>query len=86
MTQIDYYIAPSDKIFDEIKKESIKIWKTYDDTYGYATEKIDHVKRIGNYADNWGSIVGMFDSSNQSKLFANLSPEASRFIKERIWG
>lgn len=72
----DYYIAPSDEVFNEIKEKSIEIWQTYDDTYGYATEKIDRVKSISNFKDNWGSIVGMFDSTNQQKLLAKLSPEA----------
>lgn len=72
----DYYKAPSDEIFNEIKGKSIEIWGTYDDTYGYASEKIDRVKSINNVKDNWGSIVGMFDSTNQQKLLAKLSPEA----------
>ena len=72
----DYYTAPSDEVFNEIKEKSIEIWQTYDDTYGYATGKIERVNSITNFKDNWGAIVGMFDSTNQQKLLAKLSPEA----------
>lgn len=79
---MSYYDAPSDEIFDEIKEKAIEIWQTYDDTYGYATEKIEQVKSITNVKDNWGFIVGMFDSNNQQKLLAKLSPEAQDKIRE----
>jgi len=79
-----YYEAPSDEIFEEIKKEAIKIWKTYDDTYGYASGKIDRIKDIGNIQDNAMSIISMFDSSNIAKLLVNLSPDARTHITERI--
>lgn len=78
----DYYTAPSDKVFNEIKEAAIEIWQTYDDTYGYATEKITRVREITNVKDNWGYIVGMFDSPNQQKLLAKLSPEARAKVEQ----
>lgn len=78
----DYYTAPSDAVFEEIKARAIEIWQTYDDTYGYATEKIERVKSITNVKDNWGFIVGMFDSPNQQKLLAKLSPEAREKVAQ----
>lgn len=78
----DYYTAPSDEVFNEIKEKAIEIWQTYDDTYGYATEKIEQVKSITNVRDNWGFIVGMFDSLNQQKLLAKLSPEAKEKVAQ----
>lgn len=77
-----YDDAPSDAIFNEIKREAIKIWQGYDDTYGYATEKIDQVNSIANYRDNWGTMVGMFDQNNQLKLLLALSPEAVEKVSE----
>jgi len=77
-----YDDAPSDEIFDEIKQAAIKIWHTYDDTYGYATEKIAYVNSITNIRDNWGTIVGMFDRSNQIKLLSELSSEAMTKVAE----
>ena len=79
-----YYQAPSDEIFEEIKKESINIWKTYDDTYDYATGKIKRIKDITNISDNGMYMVAMFDMSNRRKLLGNLSKEAQDFIMERI--
>ena len=80
----DYYTAPSDEVFNEIKEKSIEIWRTYDDTYGYATEKIERVNSITNFKDNWGAIVGMFDSTNQQKLLAKLSPEAREKVEKWV--
>lgn len=77
-----YYDAPSDEVFDEIKQAAIEIWQTYDDTYGYASEKINYVKSIKNFRDNWGTLVGMFDGINQQKLLAKLSPEAKDKVGE----
>lgn len=77
-----YDTAPSDKIFNEIKEAAIAIWETYDDTYGYASEKINQVNSLTNFKDNWGTMVGMFDSVNQIKLFNSLSKRAQNKVKE----
>ena len=77
-----YYDAPSDKIFNEMKQCAIKIWQSYDDTYGYASEKIAMVNSITNVKDNWGTIVGMFDWNNQQLLLEMLSPEAQEKVRE----
>ena len=77
-----YYDAPSDEIFNEIKEKAIEIWQSYDDTYGYATEKITRVNSITNFKDNWGTIVGMFDNPNQQKLVNKLSDEAREKVMQ----
>lgn len=77
-----YNDAPTDEVFSEIKQVAIEIWKTYDDEFGYATEKISIVNSITNFKDNWGTIVGMFDYPNQLKLLSKLSPEAIAKVKE----
>lgn len=79
---MSYYDAPSQEVFDEIKAKAVEIWQTYDDTYGYASEKIARVNEITNVKDNWGFIVGMFDHTNQQKLLAKLSPEAQEKVRE----
>lgn len=79
---MSYNDAPSDEVFEDIKANAIKIWQTYDDTYGYASEKIDRVNSITNVKDNWGTIVGMFDSTNQAKLLALVKPESKEKIME----
>jgi len=80
----DYYTPPSDKIFEEIKEKSIEIWKTYDDSYGYATEKTDRIKDLKNIQDNGMTMVAMFDSENQVKLANTLSDEAKMAIRDRM--
>jgi hypothetical protein len=73
--------TPSDEIFNDIKQAAIQIWNTYDDTYGYRTEKLDRVNSIPNYKDNWWTFVGMFDFPNQTKLLNLVSPESSKLIR-----
>jgi len=79
---MSYYDAPSDEVFNEIKQAAIAIWETYDDTYGYATEKINSIKDITNVRDNWGYMVGMFDQDNQLKLFMAIGDDAKQKMAE----
>lgn len=79
-----YYTAPTQEVFDDIKENAIKIWKTYDDQFGYATDKINSIKDIGNVKDNYMYMVSMFDSNNQAKLFDMVKPETATLIKEAI--
>ena len=79
-----YYTPPTDEVFEEIKHMSIEIWNTYDDTYGYATEKISRIRDLKNIQDNAMYIVAMFDLSNLFELSALLSDKANDFIRSRL--
>jgi len=79
-----YYQPPKDKVFNEMKKESIKIWKSYDDTYGYASEKINKVKDLRNVSDNFMYMFAMFDVFNQRKLLSSLSDASRIAIRLRL--
>lgn len=79
-----YYQAPTQEVFDEVKQKSIEIWKTYDDTYGYATGKIDRIKDLKNINDNVMYMVAMFDGQNQALLAGSLSDEARQQISLRM--
>lgn len=79
-----YYIAPSNEIFEEIKREATNIWMTYDDTFGYASEKVNQIKDITNIRENAMYIVAMFDHKNIHKLLNNVSQATRDFITERI--
>lgn len=68
ITKDNYYTAPSQEVFDEIKRAAMQLWGAYENTYGYATEKIDRIKDIKNVEDNYAYIVAMFDSHNQREL------------------
>lgn len=65
----------TDAQFKELKENAIKIWESYDDEFGYATEKIARVNEITNMRDNWITIWGMFDSTNQQILISMISDE-----------
>lgn len=75
---------PSEAIFNDLKQAAKKVWERYDDTYGYASEKIARVNSITNYADNWYTFVGMFDSTNQQKMFLEVElDETTAFLMEQ---
>lgn len=80
MKQEDYYKAPLQEVFDDIKENAIKIWQTYDDTHGYASEKINKIKSLENVQDNAWFIVAMFDTNNQSKLLRMVKTETAETI------
>lgn len=79
-----YYEAPADHIFEEVKEAAIKTWKTYDNQFGYADEKVSRIQDLENVSDNIMYIVAMFDMSNQRKLADSLTAEAKRAIIERL--
>lgn len=75
---------PRQEMFDEIKRESIKIWETYDDTFGYASGKIESIKNLENVSSNWIYMYQMFDVHNQIKLMVHLEPETIERIREAL--
>jgi hypothetical protein len=68
----------SDQTFNELKTEAIKIWNTYDNTYGYVDEKVGYLESFGNVKDNYGTIIGMFDNPNQNKLYKAVQSEEAK--------
>lgn len=84
MTPEQYYKAPPQNIFDEIKENAIKIWRGYDDTYGYATEKIGRIKDLKNVQDNAWFMVSMFDSHNRIKLLSMVSDETREMVIDAL--
>lgn len=76
----NYYKAPSETVFEDIKKNAIKIWKTYSDEHGYQSEKVGRIKDLKNVGDNAWMMVAMFDSSNQAKLLSMVKPETAELI------
>jgi len=79
-----YYEAPTDEQFEEVKLTCIEIWNTSDDTYGYATEKIDTIKNMENISDNVMSMIAMFDMDNMTELSILLSSETRKAISDRM--
>jgi hypothetical protein len=69
-TREEWYTAPPDNMFEDLKQGAIKIWNTYDDEFGYATGKINTIKDMKNFKDNYAVIIGMFDYPNQCRLIS----------------
>lgn len=74
--------TPSITIFNELKSASIAVWETYDNEFGYVTEKLEQVNSITNIQDNAMVFYRMFDYENQAKMRARLSQEAINYINE----
>lgn len=73
--------TPSQEIYNEMKSLATQIWSTYDDTYGYATEKLSYINNIKNIEDNAMVFYRMFDNNNQAMFRANASNEVLEYIK-----
>lgn len=80
----DYYKAPAQEVFDSIKAAAIALWQTYDDTYGYATGKVNRIKDIENVGDNTGYIVAMFDNTNRLKLLGMVDEIGKPYLVELL--
>ena len=75
-----YYETPPDAVFDDIKKNAIAIWETYDDTYDYAGSKIRSISHLENVRDNVWFITGLFDNINQQKLWEMIDQSTRDFV------
>jgi virulence-associated protein VapD len=81
----DYYTAPSQEVFDDIKQGATKLWNTYDNTYHYVDEKVNQIKDMTNIRDNYAYIVAMFDCFNQVKLIELVElPESKELVARLI--
>lgn len=83
--QDEYYVAPPDHVFAGVKRAAIALWRTFDDTYGYASGKVARIADIENVRDNCGYIVAMFDAGNMRRLLDKADdPDAAAFIQRCI--
>lgn len=83
----DYYKAPPDEIFEDIKAKAIKLWYIVDrdnDKYGYATGKINKIKDLENVQDNAWYMVNMFDPNNIKKLCMMVEDDTAEAIREML--
>lgn len=79
-----YYTPPDKQIFEEVKRASVRIWKSYDNVNGHLDSKIKHIEELRNIADNFMYMVAMFDIQNQTRLASMLSNSARLAIRQRL--
>ena len=80
-----YYTAPTDELFEELKKEALNIWTNLPDAHpSYVEEKVSRIQNIKNISDNFMYIVAMFDDSNQRKLASVLSEACREAVRVRL--
>jgi len=85
MNTKEYYTAPKQEIFENIKAASIQIWQIYDNEFGYVDEKVNQIKDIKNIRDNTCFIVAMFDQKNQYKLYRMFEAGETKEWLERLF-
>ena len=74
--------APTQEIFNEMKAHAISIWKTYDNEFGYVTEKLDRINSFGNIQDNAMIFYRMFDYVNQRTFISKSSDLVVKYISK----
>lgn len=84
MSPEQYYIAPPDDVFAEIKTAALTLWGTYDDVHGYRTGKINRIADLMNISDNAWYMVAMFDYANQVKLMLMVSEKTRNMIMDAM--
>lgn len=84
MTTKLYYTAPSEEAFQDLKRACMMVWNQYDDSYGYASEKIKRIESIGNIEDNFMYMLAMFDYKNQMKVASLISEETKVEINKSL--
>lgn len=81
-----WYIPPEQHILDDMYNTARDIWLTYDDTYGYATEKIEYLNHMKRNTRDYMLAWTMFDDTNQNKFAAKLQPESKEYLKRVVLG
>jgi hypothetical protein len=76
--------TPSKEIFDEMKSIATDIWNTYDNKFGYVTEKLERINNFDNIQDNAMVFYRMFDTQNQTTFFFQSSSEVRDYIKNNL--
>jgi hypothetical protein len=76
--------TPTQEIFNEMKSIATDIWNTYDNQYGYVTEKLDRINSFDNIQDNAMVFYRMFDTQNQMTFFFKASSEVRTYIKNNL--
>ena len=80
----NYYEAPSNDIFNDIKINAIRIFIELNCHHDYVFEKISKIIEIQNVRDNYAFIVAMLDVYNQSRLKDLVKQETRELLNNII--
>ena len=78
-----YYTPPSNKVFEDLRTQSISLLETISDGY-YKKEKLCIVKEATNTEGVFMLLVSMFDLRNQKVLSSMVTDETSLEIRDRM--
>jgi len=78
-----YYTPPSNKVFEDLRTQSISLLETISDGY-YKKEKLGIVKEATNTEGVFMLLVSMFDLRNQKVLSSMVTDETSLEIRDRM--
>ena len=84
LSEEEWNTPPSDIVFLNIKAQAIKIWNTYDDTYGYPQSKIARIEDLPNVGSNCASMVQMFDMDNMNVLYWAVNDESKAWLERLL--
>ena len=76
--------TPNQEIFDEMKCIATDIWNTYDNQYGYVTEKLKRINGFDNIQDNAMIFYRMFDPVNKATFRDRASNQVMEYINNNL--
>jgi hypothetical protein len=76
--------TPSIEIFNEMRAAATQIWNTYDNQFGYVTEKLNRINSLENIQDNAMVFYRMFDWENQTTFKTLVSESTLNYIKNNL--
>jgi len=76
--------TPSIEIFNEMRVAATQIWNTYDNQFGYVTEKLNRINGLENIQDNAMVFYRMFDWENQTTFKTLVSESTLNYIKNNL--
>lgn len=84
MKKLNSMETPSQEIFNEMKQIATDIWNTYDNQFGYVTEKLERINSFDNIQDNAMVFYRMFDWQNQAKFRIKASEEVLEYVNNNL--
>jgi hypothetical protein len=79
-----YYKPPKQECFDDLKSACIRYFKTFDNDFGYADEKIKTLESLENVGGNFMTMVKMFHPLAWEVIAELLTLETRVHISARL--